>query len=230
MISKKMADEQNAAVCSVCLRSICLTSAGVVRSHGPVSRRCQGSGRPPRARSGNGSTGGGQPCGKSPSSPPSPTSQLVSSLPQGQGQGAVATDFTDLPEVRVLRRIPKAAREQCSLKLASILEDVVGMKNVQSWSRLFRFATTCLRQPSRGDTHQSLASKIKAQVREEVPPRGRCKPGLPRKKTHRDPLESLARQVSRKIDDGDLRGAIRLASSEDMLADHSVSTFAALQA
>ena len=40
----------------------------------------------------------------------------------------------------------------------------------------------------------------------------------------------LAHQVSRKIEDGDVRGAIRLARSEDTLAEFSDETFAALQA
>ena len=34
-------------VCSVCLRSISVTSAGLVRAHGPLSHRCPGSNEPP---------------------------------------------------------------------------------------------------------------------------------------------------------------------------------------
>ena len=55
-------------------------------------------------------------------------------------------------------------------------------------------------------------------------------PSLSKRKKPGDPLEGLARQVSRKIEDGDIRGAIRLASSEDTLADFSDNTFTALQA
>ena len=112
-----MAD--SSACCSLCLRCMSLTSAGVMRVHGPVGRRCQGSGKPPRGvsarRTGVPSGEADQQRGATPSSQPS-----VVSL--SQGEPAVVQH---LPVVRVLRRIPKAAREQCSSKLASILEEVM---------------------------------------------------------------------------------------------------------
>ncbi len=55
------------------------------------------------------------------------------------------------------------------------------------------------------------------------------KPRQSKIKKRRDPMETLARRVSRKIDAGDLRGAIRLASSNETLADYDDSTFSALQ-
>ena len=42
----------SSACCSLCLRCMSLTSAGVMRVHGPVGRRCLGSGKPPRGFSG----------------------------------------------------------------------------------------------------------------------------------------------------------------------------------
>ena len=47
-----MAD--SSACCLLCLRCMSLTSAGVVRVHGPVGRRCQGSGNHREALVGNG--------------------------------------------------------------------------------------------------------------------------------------------------------------------------------
>ena len=35
-------------VCAVCLRSLSITSCGLIRAHGPTSARCPGSGKPPR--------------------------------------------------------------------------------------------------------------------------------------------------------------------------------------
>ena len=194
-----MAD--SSACCSLCLRCMSLTSAGVVRVHGPVGRRCQGSGKPPRGvsarRTGVPSGEADQQRGATPSTQPS-----VVSL--SQGEPAVVQH---LPVVRVLRRIPKAAREQCSSKLASILEEVMRSNEVGSWNRLFQFTTTCLRLPHRGNPHQSLASKIKDQLREEALPSVCGNPSLSKCKKPGDPLEGLARQVSRKIEDG-LQGCI----------------------
>ncbi len=48
------------------------------------------------------------------------------------------------------------------------------------------------------------------------------------RKTH-NPDEGLAKRVSTKIEEGDIKGAIRLASSDDVLADFSDETYEALQ-
>jgi len=45
-----------------------------------------------------------------------------------------------------------------------------------------------------------------------------------------DPLQDLGRRVTAKIEEGDLREAIRLASSDELLADFSDDTFNALKA
>ena len=45
-----------------------------------------------------------------------------------------------------------------------------------------------------------------------------------------DPMVQLAHTVATKIEEGDFRGAIRLASSDDTLADFNEDTFSALQA
>ncbi len=74
-----------------------------------------------------------------------------------------------------------------------------------------------------------LASRLKTQLREEHPPSRPSKPRQSKIKKRQDPMETLARRVSRKIDAGDLRGAIRLASSNETLADYDDSTFSALQ-
>lgn len=85
--------------------------------------------------------------------------------------------------------------------------------------------------PSRGTRYVSLASKVKEQIRlEEAPPtrsRGRRNPRQPQK--NMDPLVHLGRQVSRKIEVGDFKGAIRLASSDDTLADFDESTYSTLK-
>ena len=201
-----------------------LTSAGVVRVLGPVGRRCHGSGKLPRGFSGRWT---GVPSGEADQQQGvTPTSQpSVVSLSQDE-----PVVVQHLPVVRVLRRIPKAVREQCSSKLASILEEVEKSNDVCSWNTLFQFSASCLRLHHRGNPHQSLASKIKDQLRKEALPSVHGNPSLSKHKKPGDPLEGLARQVSRKIENGDIRGAIHLASSEDTLVNFSDNTFTALQA
>ncbi len=101
LYEKKMADSDRAgqAVCLVCLRKICLTSSGVIRSHGPAGRRCKGAGKPPKVINSN----SGEP--QEHDNPPS-QSQLSESLvpiPIEAHQGVVEC----LPDVTVVKRIPK---------------------------------------------------------------------------------------------------------------------------
>ena len=88
------------AVCAVCLRVLSATSAGVLRTHGPVSARCQGSGKPPRPPEQvvQPSAGAGPELISPPVSSPSPS---LATIPSG----------------RVIRRIPKSARQLCVSKL-----------------------------------------------------------------------------------------------------------------
>ena len=52
----------------------------------------------------------------------------------------------------------------------------------------------------------------------------------PRKsRKHHDPIITLAANVSGNLEEGDFKGAVRLAGSEDTIADMSDSTFASLQ-
>ncbi len=205
-------------MCSVCLRKICLTSSGVIRSHGPAGRRA---GKPPKVINSDSSE---------PQDHDNPLSQSQPSespvpIPIEAHQGVVEC----FPDVTVVKRIPKAARELCCCKLTATLEQVVSWYDVPSWNRLFSFATNCLRLPDKGSPNEPLASSLKTQLKEEHPPSRPSKPRQSKIKKRRDPMETLARRVSRKIDAGDLRGAIRLASSNETLADYDDSTFSALQ-
>ena len=68
---------------------------------------------------------------------------------------------------------------------------------------------------------------VNNQIRNESDPLlpSRQKPVL---KKHKDPLEYLATRVSAKIEDGDFKGAIRLAISDDKVAQENATTFADL--
>ena len=206
------------------LRSLSTTSAGLMRVHGPFTARCPGSGKPPR-----------QPLARSPlnetqSLPlPSPRgfSPLISSSPS-LATPALAT----IPNIRVLCHITRSARQLCSSKLAAILGDIVWCNSVASWNRLFLFAPRCLRQPRRGKHTESLSTIVKRQLQEEFSTTVTPQPGTRRTKQARkcpDPIFQLAHKVTTKIEEGDFRGAIRLASSNDPLADFSDDSFDALQ-
>ena len=120
-------------------------------------------------------------------------------------------------------------------KLAVILEAVVRNNDRASWDRLLRFGARCLRHPRpvRGGRRWALATAVNSQLREEAdppaasPPTGSLSGGS--QSSPPDPIKFLASRVSLKLEEGDFKGAVRLACSEDTLADFGEVTFAALQ-
>ena len=214
-------------LCSVCLRGLSVTTAGLIRIHGPVGDRCSGSRKPPKQPDSSKGPSNGQ--------PPPPTSSPGARFRSSTSMD-LAASIVPIPASRTLDRIPKAARYQCHVKLTTIMEEVVGENSIVAWSRLLHFPTRCLRTPDRSSNKERrsavLASIVKEQVRlEEGPPlhgHGGKVGKFPQKND--DPLRGLARRVSSKIQAGDFKGAIRLASSEDVLADCNEETYLALQA
>jgi hypothetical protein len=133
---------------------------------------------------------------------------------------------------RVLKRIPKASRIPAAEKLAETMRQVVvGPDCVDSWVNLLTFTFTCFGVPGQrgGQRHlNSLASKVNAAIASF--------PGTSLPIQSQKPLKirsstvNLAARVSSKLEDGDIRGAIRLAASNDTMAPFDDLTAAALRA
>ena len=127
--------------------------------------------------------------------------------------------------MNILKRIPKASREQCGRKLAAILHAVVSKNDNSTWDRFFRFSAR-LRAPRRAGNRRSLASAVNKQLSEEadaptVPTETCSRKGMP---PRQDPIRYLASRVSSKLEEGDFKGAVRLACSDDTLADMNEAT------
>ena len=220
----------------MCLRYIAVTNSGVVRTHGPIGSRCQGSGRQPRAPVSSPLTRGAS-SSQSPSASfsvlPESSSSRVTVPSQSQ-----PSPFEAIPPLAVLKRIPRSARPLAASILGSILADIVEHPgSLVSWERLHRFSIRCLRVPpsSRTPKHKSLSSLVKQQLKAELDPTD-VLPPKPRKAGSRsghfaeeDVSQQLARRVSAKLEEGDFVGAVRLASSEEKLAAFSPETLSALK-
>jgi len=213
-------------VCNICLRSFSLTSAGLVRTHGPVNSRCPGSQQQPGRQSTSTltpSTSSGSP----PSSFPTSSSPGILDDPLG-------FSMPPLHGVKILKRIPRGSREQALGKLGGILEGVIGNNTLSSWERLFRFTGRCLRVPTRGGRRWSLATMVNKQLREEEDaPAVKIHHGGKGKKrggaSPDDLLVALGKRVSVKLEEGDFKGAVRLACSEDTMAERNEATYMSLQ-
>jgi len=120
---------------------------------------------------------------------------------------------------------PQAALafESCLKKLLTAPEDL------ERWKEVLHFAE-CFTHPARGGKHQNLTSVIATQVRRQVSgstnPSQSSVPHFPEsRRQHRRPKddessrqeESLVRRISLKLEDGDIRGAVRTLNSEEFL-------------
>ena len=221
------------APCGVCLRTMPLKRDGSIRVHGPVGNCCSGSGCPPRSlaaslqvstssatqpptlsQSSAHCTQPSQPNSASLQSTPCPSPALIQLLPSG----------------RILKRIPRSSRGHAASKLATILENLVVSNDTTTWIRLLNFPRRCLRVPTRGGSRWSLARQVNHQVSVESDPPVPPSNNRPSKKKHSNPAHLIASKVSEKLEEGDFRGAVRLACSEDSVAEDSEGTISALRA
>uniref|UniRef100_A0A1X7SVC0 Uncharacterized protein n=1 Tax=Amphimedon queenslandica TaxID=400682 RepID=A0A1X7SVC0_AMPQE len=195
-----MADEERAE-CPVCLGHFRVTSSGLIRLHGPRSSRCSGSNKAVSL-----------PATQSPvqkgrtraSSPPLPVRASTTS------SGLILPSSL---RVSVICRLPKASRRLAAEKLCSLLEEVVAINSSATWKNLLSFAPRFLFSPGRGGKRWSLASQINRQLESHVEPS--IDPHNPRSRSLRCSPRSLDRlrgAIAMKMEEGDLRGAIRLAS------------------
>ena len=111
------------------------------------------------------------------------------------------------------------------MKLTSIINAILANSDVfSSWHRLFLFSAHCLSVPPRGGCHRSLTKIVNNQIQSESDPPLPLKL-QPGQKKQKDPLEYLATRVSSKIEEGDFKGAIRLATSDDKFAQDNATYF-----
>jgi len=134
-----------------------------------------------------------------------------------------------------LKRIPRGARAEAAKTLQGLLRGVKNdVSNEAAWWRLLAFAPTCLAQPGRGGKSRNLTTMVLRQVRAfalqstSVPDRvgGGSRPK--RRKVGDEDAEA-ARRASAKLEDGDVRGAIRILSSKDTVAPMNDATAASLR-
>jgi len=207
--------------CTVCLRHLSLTGSGLVHQHGPG---CAGNGCPPV-------DGSIIVC----------SSQSETSSSQSTAQ-LLSDDTPELIDVlrsercRLLKRIPKASRSLAADKLSTLLERIVAdPDDIQRWNDLQRFSNACFAvQGGRGGKRHvsSLATKVNKALdmyTSAHQPMTSLRHSDKKRSRRADAEANIAARVTEKLEDGDVRGAIRLASSDDTMAPHDQHTLDALR-
>ena len=127
----------------------------------------------------------------------------------------------------VSKRVPKASRIQAAKALTEVLEQVVIKNSLTAWQSLFDFASQCLSKPSRGDKKsKSLAAVVNKQIKDFtehklVEKNASQNTSNNRKKSQHSSREGqlISNMVSSKLGVGDVKGAVRILSSDATVSD-----------
>jgi hypothetical protein len=136
---------------------------------------------------------------------------------------------------KILKRIPHLSRTTTAKKLAFVIKQVITCNDIPCWLRLLQFTKKCLFSPQRGGKRWNLASLVNKQVSQEhlnleASSNNHTNSYMSRPSSKsRNPLENLAARVSSKLEEGNYKGAVRLASSEDVMAEHTNDILEALR-
>jgi hypothetical protein len=220
-LSQGSQDAGDKAPCSVCGKFYKVNLAGGLNKHGYGRNQpgCQGSFLPPRRVVTTG--------GPSTDLPPSQDSNHSQTVPPA---------FTIVQPPRpVIPRIPKGARQRAASEFEHRLRAVIAASDdLALWGALFDFAAT-LAQPVRGGIKHNLTSQIIRQIEGKANQRQDLhkNPAVSLKaKAPRNPVseeDHIIRRASGKMQEGDVRGAVRHLTSTERLAPLTEATIAALK-
>ena len=134
--------------------------------------------------------------------------------------------FLNLPRTRgVIKKIPKASRAHCARTYTEIIEGVTVVGDKKSWEKWYEFTGACLANPKRGGKkNTSLATVINKRLvqfnkggpSEVQGDTNEVKKGR-KKKTQNPQKPQLDLQVAARLGIGDVKGAVRLVTSKDIV-------------
>ena len=143
---------------------------------------------------------------------------------------------------KVIPRIPKGARIQAAEALTQLIGSAVVTKTEASWLRLFQFPLIALSMPARDSRARddvSLTTKIKRQIvrymeeganQTHTQLQGSSREAPTGRRRRQQPEgEALRKHVGAKLSDGDVKGALRLLTSDDTIAPPSDENIARLK-
>ena len=202
---------KSSGTCSVCLavRQLHLRD-GTVHKHGPRGNPCLGSNKPPLD---------------------SHHLHVPSSAPDqpsvSGGDGALGSvphtadvqsaDIWSPADTPIIKHIPKSVRATCASHLTSLLEAVVAQPNIISnWTALFSWANTVLQIPKRAGKRHRLSATIRNRISgfsttfQSV---SSTQFNTLRRQASASAL--LSQAITAKLEDGNIKAAIRLLNSEE---------------
>ena len=218
--------------CSVCHAVRQLHNRdGTVHQHGPRHNRCQGSGKPPAViikptlqHSVSTALSTDSPTSSvTPTQTPERASDI--SLTQNANTSELKIDHP-LIQGNVIKHIPRSARPHCAAQLTAVINKVIAdFKNVSAWSYLLQYSQMMLLAPPRAGHRHNLANVLKKRSADNLSD----SPPASHFRSHRDESAALAAAVRGKLEDGNIKAAVRILCSDDKPAPNDQATLDALQ-
>ena len=127
----------------------------------------------------------------------------------------------------VVKRIPRACRHKAATTMTNIIRSVIDDPDREGhWRELLQFAGTCLRRPKRGGKKaKRLATVISDQITNFK--NTCCNKEIVQNRERKE--YSIRELVAAKISDADIRGAIRIVSSNTTILENNPDTLQKLQ-
>ena len=158
------------------------------------------------------------------------TTCTITSVSSGQSPIAPALKFSPVT-FGIIKHIPKSARIACASQLASLLRQVIAHPDIAvNWQALFNWTGFVLSAPRRAGKRHNVAATIKKRaadftasespVHADMPSTGYSKADSP---------HLLARAVATKLEDGNLKAAVRLLVSDEAPVMPSAESLAKLR-
>jgi len=194
---------------------------GAVHRHGPRKNPCAGSHKPPL----NADTSSDEP------SRSLPASDGLNNISSAQSSISSGLNFSPVA-FGIIKHIPKSARIACASHLASLLRQVVSHPDTAvNWQALFNWTGFVLSAPRRAGKRHNVASTIKKRVADFTASESPAYADRPMSQTANSKRDSshLARAVAAKLEDGNLKAAVRLLVSDEAPVMPSAESLAKLK-
>ena len=133
---------------------------------------------------------------------------------------------------QIIKHIPRSARPHIASELTTVLNKITSNPDDPTcWSSLLEFGPTMLRAPPRSGRRHSLATMLLKRAMSSPPSdtNNYVHVNIQQRATKTTDDQCIATAVMSKIEDGNIRAAIRIITSDDRPADDSAETLQALR-
>ena len=201
---------------------------GSVHPHGGRKRddRCPGSHKLPIETQVSSSSQSSSASTSDQSDTASSQPSFTTSSASGSGPSTDVTRFAH-PNLKggTIKHIPKSVRGGCAAYLVDILNKIVSdPEDLRTWTSLLAMGEDILLAPKRTGKKHNLAALIRKRINGETGHTSE-RDGKTKNLKSRSPEESLSAIVTSKIEDGNLRAAVRILCSEESIAPDNEETF-----